>query len=231
MSKTVKGYLRDIKRIYQETSDQVEKKYDELVKLNNEYTDVLKSRDYTPEGRQKKLAAIDVKRNALKHDLAVLREDANNAARKVRDDVERTFYGYYNASPEDVDLKLMELIRSGVLSEKELIHYGERANTTMRRIIGKELDKRGSLEAHQAGYMFQFPSGDPHLKAVDDLIGVGDYAVGGAKLGGLSSVHGIRSRYDELCDPIINGIKDVKSETLADGRQLFSVEGSATFDV
>ena len=60
MGKTVKGYLRDIKRIYQESSDQVEKKYDELVKLNNEYQDVLKSRDYTHEGRQKKLAAIDV---------------------------------------------------------------------------------------------------------------------------------------------------------------------------
>lgn len=227
MGKTVKGYLRDIKRIYQESSDQVEKKYDELVKLNNEYQDVLKSRDYTHEGRQKKLAAIDVKRDALKHDLAVLRENANNAARKVRDDVERTFYGYYNASPDDVDLKMMELIRSGVLSEKELIHYGNKANSTMRRVIGKELENRGS---HQAGMMFQFPSGDPHLKAVDDLIGVGDYAVGGAKLGGLSSVHGIRAKFDELCDPVIAGIRDVKSETLADGRQLFSVEGSATFD-
>lgn len=230
MGKTVKGYLRDIKRIYRESSDQVEKKYDELVNLDKEYQDVLKSRDYTHEGRQKKLAAIDVKRDALKHELAVLRENANSAARKVRDDVERTFYGYYNASPEDVDLKLMELIRSGVLSEKEMIHYGERANTTMRRIIGKELEKRGSLEAHQAGAMFQFPSGDPHLKAVDELIGVGDYAVGGAKLGGLSSVHGIRAKFDVLCDPVIAGIRDVKSETLADGRQIFSVEGSATFD-
>lgn len=227
MGKTVKGYLRDIKRIYQESSDQVEKKYDELVKLNNEYQDVLKSRDYTYEGRHKKLAAIDVKRDALKHDLAVLRENANNAARKVRDDVERTFYGYYNASPDDVDLKMMELIRSGVLSEKELIHYGNKANSTMRRVIGKELENRGF---HQAGIMFQFPSEDPHLKAVDDLIGVGDYAVGGAPMGGLESVSAIRKRFDELCDPVIAGIKDVKSETLADGRQLFSVEGSATFD-
>lgn len=230
MSKTVKGYLREIKRIYQESSDQVEKKYNELVRLDGEYKEVQDSRDYTNEGRQKKLAAIDAKRDALKRDLAALRDQTNNEARKVRDIVERTFYSYYNASPEDVDLKLMELIRSGVLSDRELIHYGERTNTTMKRIIGKELETRKSDEARQAAAVFQFQSGDPHLSAIDELIGVGDYAIGGAPMGGLESVSAIRKRFDELCDPVISRITDVKSETLADGRQIFSVEGSATYN-
>lgn len=227
MSIKVRDYLRKVKKIYQEKSEEVEKKYDELKKLNDEYQTTLSSRDYTPEGRQKKLAAIDVKRDALKRELASLREAAKSEALKVRESAEATFYNYYNASPEDVDLKMMELIKSGVLSEKELIHYGNRANSTMRRVIGKELEKRGS---RQAGMVFQFESGDPHLSAIDELIGVGDYSVGGAPMGGLESVSAIRKRFDELCDPVISRTKDVKSETLADGRQLFSVEGSATFD-
>lgn len=227
MSKTVKGYLRDIKRIYQESSEKVEKEYDKLVKLNGEYNRVSSSRDYTVEGRQKRLAEISAERDKIKHNCAALREEANNNARKIRDDAEKMFYNYYNAAPEDVDLKMMELIRSGVLTEKELIHYGNKANSTMRRVIGKELEKRGS---HQAGTIFQFQSGDPHLSAIDELIGVGDYAVGGAPMGGLESVSAIRKRFDELCDPVIARTKDVKTEFLADGRQVFSVEGSATFD-
>lgn len=230
MSKTVKGYLRDIKKIYQESSEKVEKEYDKLVKLDEEYNRVSSSRDYTLEGRQKRLTEISAERDKIRHNCAAMREEANNAARRLRSEAEKMFYNYYNASPDDVDLKLMELIRSGVLSEKELIHYGERANTTMRRIIGKELENRGSMEARQAGSIFQFQSGDPHLKAADELIGIGDYSVGGAKMGGLSSVSAIRKRFDELCDPVISGTQDVKTEFLADGRQIFSVEGSATFD-
>lgn len=230
MSKTVKGYLRDIKKIYQESSEKVEKEYDKLVKLDEEYNRVSSSRDYTLEGRQKRLTEISAERDKIRHNCAAMREETNNAARRLRSEAEKMFYNYYNASPDDVDLKLMELIRSGVLSENELIHYGERANTTMRRIIGKELEKIGSVEARQAGMVFQIQSGDPHLSAIDNLIGIGDYAVGGAPMGGLSSVHNIRARFDELCDPVIAGTKDVKTEFLSDGRQIFSVEGSATFD-
>lgn len=231
MGYSVRDYLRKVKQIYQEKSAEVEKQYDELKKLNAERSQVLSSRDYTPEGRQKRIAAIDAKRDALKASLAALRLAANNEAGKVREDAEKTFYAYYNASPDDVDLKMTELIRSGVLTDAELIHYGERANSTMRRLIGKELAGRPSADAQRIGRGYQLASGNPHLKAIDAIIETGDYAVGGAKMGGFDTVSSIRKRFDELVDPVINGTPDVKTEYLVDGRQTFSAEGSSTYDL
>lgn len=230
MSKTVKGYLRELKKLYWTQSEEVEKKYNELKSVQEEMTKVQASRDYTPEGRSKRLASLGEKRDALKKELNALREATNNEAMKIRNDAEATFYNYYNASPDDVDLKLTELIRSGVLTDAELIHYGNKANATMRRLIGKELEGRASYDAKQAGRAFQLVTNNPHLQAIDNIIGVGDYAVGGAKMGGFDTVSSIRARFDSLIDPVINGVKDVKTEYLADGRQIFSAEGSATYD-
>ena len=230
MSKTVKGYLRELKNLYWAKSEEVEKKYNELKSVQEEMTKVQTSRDYTPEGRSKRLATLGEKRDTLKKELNALREATNNEAMKIRENAETEFYNYYNASPDDVDLRLTELIRSGVLTDAELIHYGNKANATMRRLIGKELEGRSSYDAKQAGRAFQLVTNNPHLQAIDNIIGVGDYAVGGAKMGGFATVSSIRARFDSLIDPVINGVKDVKSEYLADGRQLFSVEGSAGYD-
>lgn len=230
MTKSVKGYLRELKKLYWTQSEEVEKKYNELKSVQEEMKKIQASRDYTLEGRSKRLASLGEKRDALKKELNALREATNNEAMKIRNDAEATFYNYYNASPDDVDLKLTELIRSGVLTDAELIHYGNKANATMRRLIGKELEGRSSYEAKQAGRAFQMVTNNPHLQAIDNIIGVGDYAVGGAKLGGFSTVSVIRERFDSMIDPVINGVKDVKTEYLADGRQLFSAEGSATYD-
>lgn len=226
----VKDYLRKVKSVYWEKSGEVEKQYNELKKLNAERNQVLTSREYTPEGRQKRIAAIDAKISALKASLAALRVAANDEAGKIRQDAERTFYKYYNASPDDVDLKMTELIRSGVLSDAELIHYGEKANSTMRRLIGKELSTRQSREARQAASVFQMLTTNPHLQAIDSIIEIGDYAVGGARLGGLDTVSSIRERYDGLVDPVIDKVTDVKSDILPNGTQTFSVEGTAGYD-
>lgn len=231
MSTNVKGSLRKVKQIYWDMSAEVEKKYNDLKALDAEYIRISSSRDYSNEGRQSRLAEINRKREDLKRTLATMREKANNEAREVRNETERTFYNYYNASPDDVDLKMTELIRSGVLTDAELIHYGEKANQTMKRLIGKELEKRESQDSKRAGRLLQITSGNPHLQAIDSIMEIGDYSVGGAPMGGLESVKGIRARYDSLCDPIIEKTRDVKAETLADGRTVFSVEGSSTFDV
>ena len=223
MSKSVRGYLRDIKAIYQKKSEEVEKKYNELKKAKDDYVKISSSKDFTPEGRQKRLNANSAYQDELKHDLDALRREANEAAGKIRNEAEKAFYGYYNAKPEDVDLKMLELIRSGVLSEKELIHYGERANTTMRRLIGKELEKKESYSAHQAATIFQMGSDNPHLKAIDEVIGVGDYAVGGAPMGGYDSVSAIRARFDSLVDPVIANTRDVSVSLADDGSESFTI--------
>ena len=228
MSTYVKDYLRKIKKIYWDMSAEIEKKYNEVKALDAEYIRVSSSKDYTVEGRQKRMTEISRKKDELKCSLEAMRSAANNEARKVRDDAESTFYNYYNASPDDVDLKMTELIRSGVLTDEELIHYGERANATMKRLIGKELESRNSMDAKAAGRFFLQTSGNPHLQAIDAMMGVGDYAVGGAPMGGFDTVSSIREKYDSLVDPIISGVKDVKSEFVAD-RQFFSVEGSANY--
>ena len=62
MSKTVKGYLRELKKLYWTQSEEVEKKYNELKSVQEEMTKVQGSRDYTPEGRSKRLAALCEKR-------------------------------------------------------------------------------------------------------------------------------------------------------------------------
>ena len=229
MSAHVKDYLQKVKKIYWDASGEIEKKYNEVKALDAEFQRVSASRDYSPEGRQNRLTEISNKKDELKRTLNAMREAANNEARQVRKGAESVFYNYYNAAPDDVDLKLTELIRSGVLTDAELIHYGEKANQTMKRLIGKELEKRSSRDAQQAGRALQMTSGNPHLQAIDALMEIGDYTVGGGRMSGFDGVSSFRSRYDSLVDPVISGVKDVKSEVVGD-RQFFSVEGSATYD-
>lgn len=212
MKKSVKDYMREIENIYKEAAQTVAEDYDALTGLREERDSVVKSKLLTRQGKEKKLAEIDNKIRVLDADMYALRQNARNQAAGIRETVERVFYDYYNANAGDVDMQTMTLINSGVLTDSELMRMSETANTTMKRLIGRALENSKEGRFVVEGRRMQERTTNPHLRAVDGLIGIGDYACGGGRMSGASASKTYIARWDELTEPLFNSAPDVSWE-------------------
>ncbi len=226
MKKSIKEYLREIESIYKSSAQAVADDYEALVKLRGERAAVLGSKELTRQGIEKKVNEINEKIKVIEADMYALRKDANARAMVIRQNVDKTFYNYFHANAGDVDMQMMTLINSGVLSDNELMHMAENANTTMKRLIGRALEnsKEGLYVAE--GRKMQEVSNNAHLRAVDGLIGIGDYACGGGRLSGASGAKTYLAKWNEMIEPIIDSAPNVtyNSDALKPGESWFTEE-------
>ena len=129
--------------------------------------------------------------------MAELRTDANKRAGEIRAEMEDMFFGFYHVDPQAVDMQTVTLINAGVVSDRELLAMAKKANPTMRRLIAKALSESKNEDmARQGRYMLV--SSNPHTDAMDALMGIGDYAVGGAPMSGASGAAAFLAKWDEL---------------------------------
>ena len=225
MKKSVKDYLREIEQVFKTEAEAVAKNNAKLKELQDQRRAIWASSDLTRQGQEKASAAIDASIRELKAAMSASRTEANDKAQKIRKSAEKAFFNYFHANPADVDLQMMKLIESGVLSDSELLHMSETANATMRRIIGRALENSPSKMYVNEGRRMRDMSNDPHLRAIDALIGVGDYACGGAPMSGTDAANAILNRWDELTGPVFESAPAVSwvSDPLKPGIFSYSV--------
>ena len=132
--------------------------------------------------------------------MELLARTAKAKALEVRSEVETRFYDRYHANPEEMDMRGIELLRSGILSDKEVKHLAEKydGNCTMQRICGKYLEQSDDQGTRALGRMMRANASDPHLRCIDSIIEVGSYCMGGAHLSGTNGAERIFSRFDEM---------------------------------
>ena len=209
MKKSVKDYLREIETIYKTTAAKVAEDYDEQTKLKEEINRVRASKEYTASGKSKRIDEINEKIKSLSADMYALRTNANNKAKEIRKNLDKEFFKYFHANAGDVDMQMVALINAGVLSDTELLRYSENANVTMKRLIGRALEESKEGKYVNEGRQLRAISTEPHLRAADGVIGIGEYACGGARLSGASGAKTYLKRWDELVSPIINSAPNV----------------------
>ena len=226
MKKSVKDYLRDIESVYKTAAQAIADDYEALTKLREDRHAVPMSKELTRKGQEKKINEIDEQIKVIDADMYALRQDANKRAAEIRQNIDKMFYNYFHANAGDVDMQMMTLINSGVLSDTELLRMSENANTTMKRLIGRALEnsKEGLYVAE--GRQMQAMTTNPHLRAADGLIGIGDYACGGARLSGASAAKMFLAKWEETVEPVINSAPNVvyNSDALKPGESWFTEE-------
>ena len=199
---TIKGYMRQVENAYKEAAAKIAKKHVELEALEREKFETQNSRMLTAQGKSEKVNEINGKIRAVKDNMAALKTEAEAKAMTIRKTVENEFFDFYHVNPADVDSNMLTIINSGIATKAELMKLAEKANPTMRRLIGQKLaDVKDDLKTAQFGRALMLASDDPHLRAIDELRGIGKYATGGG-MSGTAGAQAFLDRWDEMAGPV-----------------------------
>ena len=221
---SVKDFMRRAEAVYKAASVEVVKDYEKVLELQKAQADVNRSMLLTPQGKDEKRRELAGQIKDLEKHMAELRADANKRAGEIRDDMEKTFFAFYHVAAADVDMQMVTLINSGVVSDKELAAMAKTANPTMRRLIAKKLSESEDAETARQGRSMLISS-NPHMEAMRGIMGIGDYTVGGAPMTGASGAKAFFDRWDELTAPIYDNAPNVERvyrAAKAPGSVLFS---------
>lgn len=223
MKMTLKNYMDRVGEIYKAAAGEVVKDAERLEELKAKRAGVWADRGLTMTGKHTEDGKLAEEMHAVNRHISGVQENARKAALGVRAEVERVFHDHYNAKPADYDEKTAQLINSGVLTEKELLHMADGANRTMKRFIGARLAESKDQMTAFRGRVLQQTSLNPHLEAIDGMMGVGVYAVGGGQAGPAGAAEFLR-RWDEVVQPVYAAAPDVGVEydtTTGEGRRFY----------
>ena len=209
---TLMGYMQRIESIYKDTSVKVAKANRKNQKLKLAEQALTADHGIRFPGRKEQLRHFDQEIQHNDELIKDLRSAAKEEAHRIRSEVEHNFYRYYHADPEDLDLKTIKLLESGVLSEEEVLHMASTANVTMRRMFGKYLSSSKQKRYADQGKQMLIASDDPHLRAIDTLISLGDYMVA-AKDDSID--------WDRLVEPVYQIMPRIGMESLDSGEVRF----------
>lgn len=219
----LKDYLARVDGIYKAAAGEIANEADRLEELKAQAAGVWGDGSLTMDGKHAKADKLAGEIHAVDRRIAELQSNARKAALAVRAEVERAFYDLYNAVPADYNEKTVALINSGVLTEKELLHMADGASRTMKRFIGARLAESKDQMTAFNGRVMQQISENPHLSAVDNMIGVGTLATGGG-VSGVGGVRGFLDRWDYVTRPVYDDAPNVGYEydtTTGEGRRFY----------
>ena len=140
---TLTSYINKIEALYGKAREDFNKATAELEKLEESHRAKLNSRELNATGVQRENERYTARKKELLQTIADARDTFSKGAAEVRDSVNVLFRNTYRTNPESMDLKAVEMIKSGMLTEKELIEmalsYKESGNLAMYRYCGTQL--------------------------------------------------------------------------------------------
>lgn len=137
------SYINKIEALYGKAREDFNKATTELAQLEESHKKKVGSGELNAKGLQRENERYTSKRKELLQTIADARDTFSKGAAEVRDSVDVLFRNTYRTNPESMDLKAVEMIKSGMLTEKELIEmalsYKESGNLAMYRYCGTQL--------------------------------------------------------------------------------------------
>lgn len=199
---TLKNFMDRIKTVYATANSSYSAKVKRLRALRDELGAIGSDRNLTIHGKQAKRDALRAEETAIKKDLEVIARDAKATAAIIRSEVERDFKGLYAASTDSLDMKTLELLKTGILTDEEMIDLAKKHefNAATRRLIGKYAHERPSSAMRALAATCEKASMRPDLDAVDSLIATANYTVGDAPLSGQYGAVELGKKLDKITD-------------------------------
>lgn len=139
------SYINKIEALYGKAREDFNKATTELAQLEESHKKKVGSGELNAKGLQRENERYTSKRKELLQTIADARDTFSKGAAEVRDSVDVLFRNTYRTNPESMDLKAVEMIKSGMLTERELLEmaaaYKESGNLAMYRYCGTRLDR------------------------------------------------------------------------------------------
>ena len=216
MSKVyLSSYLRDIRTRYEEAREKYTELYNDLDEAEKKYRKAKTSGDLSPKGLERAAQDYNSKSAYLRASIEQVGTDAHADFEKIRKKADSVFGDLYRVTPEALDLAGLEILKSGILSDNELLEFAERyeGNKTMTRMIGKFAGERaeknpGNRELRKLAAVAQGSNDRPHLDAVDTLTMLADKALRMNRM----LADGTAAIFDESADNIIEQYGNISVE-------------------
>lgn len=140
------SYINKIEALYGKAREDFNKATTELAQLEESHRKKVGSGELNAKGLQRENERYTSKRKELLQTIADARDTFSKGAAEVRDSVDVLFRNTYRTNPESMDLKAVEMIKSGMLTERELLEmaaaYKESGNLAMYRFCGTRLNEK-----------------------------------------------------------------------------------------
>jgi len=190
-------YMKKIEGIYKNAAPEFIKIVKKDEQAQRDIEKVRASRDYTHEGKQNRIAALEAYRKELRAEMEKLAGAADEQALKVRADVESRFYSKFYATPAALDMQAIELLKSGILNDTELLNLAGsfKGNATMQRICGTYMEQSSNRDVQTMGRAMRYAPQDTHMRCVDSVITAGRACVG---IGTQTGAHGAETFLNRL---------------------------------
>lgn len=201
-------YLDVAAGVYLRAASEIADEADVLAKLNYQKNALWGDASITISEKTKRAAknADDIK--AVNRRIEAIREKANAKAAQIREKTRRDFSDYYDAKPDGFDEKVKAFVDSGVATEAELLAAAEKTGVTMKRYIGAKLAESKDASIAAKGRYLQQASQRPDLRAIDDMIGVGAFAMGGG-MSGVAGCRGFTKKWSYVTQDVYAAAPDV----------------------
>lgn len=211
----LKNYLEEIRSTYEDARKAYTRLFNEADKIAATWNEARTSKDLSAYGRDKAQAEYLRASAENKDQLESLISSTKKKFSEIRNRVDADFAGKFKINPDSLDMPTLELLKSGILKDKELSDLAERfnGNVTMLRMIGKYAQERAdrnpdNKEMISLAAALRNSEKMPHLEATDTLI---FYAERGLRPDKLIS-DGVAAIFDENADRIIKEAGDISAE-------------------
>ncbi|WP_303820139.1 hypothetical protein [Ruminococcus flavefaciens] len=169
-------YIEKINNSFIEARKTYKEWYNTFIEDDNRHLAELKAtkKDYTTEGYNNRLAAILDEKRVHAGKIAAQIDRFNAHVAKLRESCKAEFKDTYSITPRSLDMAAVELIKSGILTDAELLDLAQTEyvnNATMLRYIGNTLQKSEDKAMQQKGAALMARSqNNLHLELFDELV-------------------------------------------------------------
>ncbi len=199
----LKEYMRHVENIYKEAGAKYAKAAADAAALEQQIKAAKGDRLLTAIGRDKKIVNLKARKDEVTVELQRLKKEADEKALEVRREVASAYSSRYDARADKLDMPTVELLKSGILTDKELIAIADtfKENATMRRLCGSYLAKSEDEQVQALGHYYMQPSQNLHLQAIDEIMTIGGLVMGGS-FSGPEMAGALLDRWDEMAAPV-----------------------------
>lgn len=138
-------YINSMESLYSKAREDYVKVVNELSKNDERHKNAISSGNLSPKGVENENDRYYSQKKALQQQLSEIREAFKKGVGEIRNSVDALFRTKYRVSSDDIDLKAVELLKSGMLTDNELLEmaniYKEQGNLCMFRYCGTFADK------------------------------------------------------------------------------------------
>lgn len=141
---------KSIKNYFEEAAEEYKKARAEWAPLNEKYQETIKQiaevqKDWrmSAQGKKEAVEKLKEKKEGLERQMIAINQGNQNKMKAIRKRLENDFKGFYGIDPDQLDMKAVALLNSGVLRRSDLSQMAEKYadNVGMLRLIGKEAKK------------------------------------------------------------------------------------------